>query len=303
MINFCKECGAKIEQSFKFCPTCGSEIIHSSSSPEKNTDQNSLIVEDRIICSNCGEENSVENDLCNSCGVKLGQSPNAKVQTKTADKKKVPLKIETGKTRKQSKPNKKVINEAQTASEKKLEPKKIAAYVGSVILVIFAILLFSGVFDSPKNISTQTVDNQQSQSSGIDLNEISKINELKDFVEKNPNDESAILELANLRFDSGFFQDAAANYDQYLKLNPNNADARIDMAVCYYNLRQFDKAESEIMAALKIEPKHQTAFLNLGVIYLAKQNIEKAKEQFKKAVELDANSEIGKKAQSLLESH
>ena len=75
------------------------------------------------------------------------------------------------------------------------------------------------------------------------------------------------------------------------------------MAVCYYNLQQFDKAESEILTALKYSPNHQTGFLNLGVIYLAKQNLEKSKEWFNKTVELDPNSEVGKKAKSLLESH
>ena len=38
MVSFCTECGAKVEQNFKFCPTCGSEI-NLSSSAQKNLDE------------------------------------------------------------------------------------------------------------------------------------------------------------------------------------------------------------------------------------------------------------------------
>jgi tetratricopeptide (TPR) repeat protein len=168
---------------------------------------------------------------------------------------------------------------------------------------VFLLLSFSGVIDLSSRASENVVTDEQNQSPGIDLSSISKINELKSIVEKNPENIAAILNLANLRFDSGFFEDAAENYEQYLKLDPKNVDARIDMAVCYYNLQQFDKAEVEILAALKQSPNHQIGYLNLGVVYLAKQNVEKAKEWLNKAVNLDPNSEIGKKAKSLLQSH
>jgi tetratricopeptide (TPR) repeat protein len=186
---------------------------------------------------------------------------------------------------------------------KKLDIKKIVGLIGVIFGIFLLLLIVSGVFSESENISIPQNSDQQFQSPGADLNSISKINELRSLVEREPNNASAVLDLANLRFDSGFFEDAAKNYDQYLKLNPKSADARIDMAVCYYNLQQFDRAEFEILEALKIAPKHQTGYLNLGVVYLAKQNIEKSREWFNKAVELDPTSEIGKKAKSLLQSH
>jgi TolA-binding protein len=301
MVNFCTECGAKVELDFKFCPICGSEI--NSFSPTPKLDESAFKNTQVIVCTNCGEENSLESSVCNSCGVKLNKTKTAIVTPSNNFKANTQANIEKPKSKKPNKAQNKNKNESTVIINKKLDSKKILAFVGISIGLVLLVLVASGVIDLTGSKTTPTVMAQQNQDSGIDLSSISKINELKNIVEKDPNNASAILDLANLRFDSGFFEDAAKNYDQYLKLDPRNANARIDMAVCYYNMQKFDKAESEIITALKYSPNHQTGYLNLGVIYLAKQNLEKSKEWFNKAVELDPNSEVGKKAKSLLESH
>jgi len=55
--------------------------------------------------------------------------------------------------------------------------------------------------------------------------------------------------------------------------------------------------------ALEYKPDHQIAHLNLGIVNLAASNVEKSKEWLRKAVDLNPNSEIGKRAQELLNSH
>src|SRR4030066_1339430 len=300
MVSYCTECGAKVELNFKFCPICGSEINLSSS--QQSLDGTLSRTEQVIICTNCGEENSLESSVCNSCGAKLDKTKTAAVKISNDVKANRQAKIEKPKSKKHNKPQSKNKNEPAVTVAKKLEGKKILAFIGISIALVLLVLIASGVIDLSGSKTTPIVVTQQTQGPGIDLNSISKINELKSIVEKDPNNATAILDLANLRFDSGFFEDAAKNYEQYLKFNPKNANAQIDLGVCYYNMKQFDKAESEILATLKYSPKHQTAYLNLGVIYLAKQNMEKAKESFRKTVELDPNSEVGRKAKSLLES-
>ena len=241
--------------------------------------------------------------MCSSCGVKLNKAKLATVTVSNNIKASTQTDNQKPRTKKQDKNQNKNRKEAPIKVEKKLDNKKILAFIGISFAVVLLILIASGVIDLSGSKATPVEVTQQNPDSGIDLGSISKINELKNIVENDPNNASAILDLANLRFDSGFFEDAAKNYEQYLKIDQKNANARIDMAVCYYNLQQFDKAESEILTALKYSPNHQTGLLNLGVIYLAKQNLEKSKEWFNKAVELDPNSEVGKKAKSLLESH
>jgi tetratricopeptide (TPR) repeat protein len=75
------------------------------------------------------------------------------------------------------------------------------------------------------------------------------------------------------------------------------------MAICYYNLGDNTTAISEIETAIKYQPKHQIAYLNLGIINLTAKNIEASKTWFKKTAELDPNTEAGKRAQELLNSH
>ena len=301
MVIYCVECGAKVELNFKFCPICGSEINLSSSdlSSGNKTSQMGEV----IICSNCGDENSLDSSVCHSCGIKLHRSKTSSVAV--TEQKKIDSKPNNviSKPKKHLKQQSKNSVEFSTPKAKELESKKILVLVGVIAGVILLILIASGIIDLSGSKPDTTLVNQQNQSSGIDLSSITKINELKSVVEKDPSNSTALLDLANLRFDSGFFEDAAKNYEQYLKFDPKNADARIDMGVCYYNMQQFDKAESEVLAALKYSPKHQTGYLNLGVINLAKQNVEKAREWFNKAVEIDPNSDIGKKAKSLLQTH
>lgn len=296
MVSYCTECGAKLDRSFKFCPNCGLEINSSVSSNEQ-------MVTYVVVCSNCGDENPAGSTVCNSCGVKLSNSKiiNAVVQPKTKSDEKVPNK--NFKQKKSNKAQIKNVNQTIAAEGKKLEGKRAFIIAFVFLAIISLILIASGIVDLSSNQPLQTNINQQAQGSGIDLSSLSRINELVSIIQKNPNDANSLLELADLRFDSGFFEDASKNYQQYLSIEPQNPDARIDMAVCYYNLQQFDRAEAEILEALKFAPKHQTGFLNLGVINLAKQNMEKAKEWFNKAVELNPNSDIGKKAKSLLQSH
>jgi Tfp pilus assembly protein PilF len=55
--------------------------------------------------------------------------------------------------------------------------------------------------------------------------------------------------------------------------------------------------------ALQYQPKHQLAHLNLGIVNLTAGNVDESKEWFRKAIEIDPNSQAGKRAQELLQSH
>ena len=151
-----------------------------------------------IICNRCGDENSLDSKVCHSCGVKLDKSKitTGKIEFKSnvADQ----PKVEKPKTKKQGKPQNKNKNESTAVPEKKLESKKIFALIGASAAVVVLILVASGVIDISGNKPVSREVIQQNQSSGIDLSAITKINELKNIVEKNPDNAAAILDLANL---------------------------------------------------------------------------------------------------------
>jgi len=283
-VNYCAECGFKIEGEFKFCPNCGSQIKFEGSSPNEVTaNQNEV-----IICKNCGEENSVDNSICFSCGIPLnGNKRKKEVSTKQVAKKHIQKKTD----------NKKIDNE-----EKVLDNKKILIISSAIVVVFIFALIISGVFDSEVKTNVTQLSNQTS-SSGINLANMEEINKLEAAVTTNPDDLESTLHLAHLQQDAGMYEKAITNYKKYLAKNPESADNRVDMAICYYNLGDNTTAISEMETALKYQPKHQIAHLNLGIVNLAARNIEASKEWFRKAAELDPNSEAGKRAQELLTSH
>ncbi len=223
------------------------------------------------FCSQCGFKFDKDYKYCPECGTKVSVSKNTRINN----------------------------------NSKQLNPKIIYGILVLAIVVVAVILLTSGMFNSTP-VSNVTFNQNQQQgdiSSGVNLNNMQMINDLEAKVKQNPEDYNSLLELAHLKNDSGLFEAAIQNYKTYLEKNPANADARVDMGVCYFNLRDYTNAAKEMETALKYAPNHQIALLNLGVVNLSAGNLEKSKEWLKKAVEVDPASDIGKKAEQLLNNH
>jgi tetratricopeptide (TPR) repeat protein len=287
-VKYCVECGFKLEGEFKFCPNCGNPI-----STSEDILQNERLVESKkvVVCKNCGEENPIENSVCFSCGILL------KDKKSFSSEKQPKRNLQKDSTPEKGNSKKNIIDE-----EKVLDNKKILI-ISSVIVLIFIIaLIASGVFDSGIQRSVTQMNNQ-SENSGVNMANMQEINDLENKVASNPEDMESTLHLAHLLQDSGFFEKAITNYRKFLEKNQENADVRVDMAICYYNINDYNTAIAEMEAALKYQPKHQIAHLNLGIVNLTAKNLAASKEWFQKTVDIDPNSEAGKRAQELLTSH
>jgi TolA-binding protein len=289
-VNYCAECGFKIESEFKFCPNCGSKIYSDISS--LNSTQNESI--ESVICKNCGEENPIENSNCFSCGIPLSgnktkRQDGPKQELKKVDRNESSLKNTSVKRN--------GINE-----EKVLDNKKILIISSAIVVVFIFALVASGVFDSGIQKDVSQMSNQTSVP-GVNLTNMEEITQLENKVSTDPEDMESALHLAHLLQDANLSEKAIMNYKKYLTKFPENADARVDMAICYYNLGDYTTAISEMETAIKFQPNHQIAYLNLGIVNLAAKNVEASKSWFKKTAELDPNSEAGKRAQELLNSH
>jgi thioredoxin-like negative regulator of GroEL len=55
--------------------------------------------------------------------------------------------------------------------------------------------------------------------------------------------------------------------------------------------------------ALDRNPTHQPAAFNLGVVHLAMGNVEESRTWLSKAMSMDKDSELGRRAQKMLEQH
>jgi TolA-binding protein len=304
MVKYCPSCGTRLEQEFNFCPSCGFDLRNiAGTEPEEKKNQEPS-VKRVVVCDNCGEENDEGNNICSYCGAPLKGAKIERVSRsgKLNEEKKPAVKKVKASGKSQTGMKISPSKSAETSTPKELNQKKLLLILAGVVVVVFIILYSSGILNStePDQVTQNQVSNQ---SSGVDLNNVQRINELEEKVKNNPEDTDALLELAHLRNDSGMYDKAIVDYQKYLEKVPKDPDARIDMGVCYYNLKNYDEAIKQMKLAVKYSPKHQIGYLNLGIVNLAAGNIEKSREWLQQAVQLDPNTEMGKRAQELLDSH
>jgi cytochrome c-type biogenesis protein CcmH/NrfG len=95
---------------------------------------------------------------------------------------------------------------------------------------------------------------------------MAEIQQLRDYVEKNPNDATAVRKLADLNFDIQNWQRAQELYAHYLQLKPNDTDVMTDLGITYRGLRQFDKALDMFRQAKTLDPNHWQSYYNEVVV-------------------------------------
>jgi hypothetical protein len=135
---------------------------------------------------------------------------------------------------------------------------------------------------------------------------------LEDAVKANPKDADAVLRLANALHDNGMLPRAIEHYKNYLSMHPENPDARVDLGICYDQMGMIDSLGSaqyyalaikEMDRALKGNPSHQPAAFNLGIVNLHRGELEESNKWLKKAAAMNKNSDLGMRAQQILQQH
>jgi Tfp pilus assembly protein PilF/RNA polymerase subunit RPABC4/transcription elongation factor Spt4 len=273
----CGSCGAGVTFGAERCPACGERIIWGTAGGAGKA------------CLNCGQLNEPGAVMCSSCGAKLGA---AKGQRGGQQRKQQP------------------VREART--KRPIEPWQIIAVVAVLALVGVLAYVELSRDHAPAAAPMQSgapmtmPPMMQQQQPAVD------IAALDAAVRANPTDAKAVLALANGLHDNGEWLRAVENYTKYLKTHPKDPDARVDMGVCYYQLgmqdtvntaRYFALAITEMEAALRGTPTHQPAAFNLGVVNLQKGDLDISNRWFRKAVELGPATDLGTRAQRMLQQH
>ena len=124
--------------------------------------------------------------------------------------------------------------------------------------------------------------------------------ELKDAVEKNPEDTIALKNYADFLSASHNMSDAITYYNKILQVDPKRADIHFSLALIYYNKQDFAKCEDENNKVLKFDPKNQMALYNLGAIAATRGEVIKAKDFWNEVIEINPESETGKLAKESL---
>jgi Flp pilus assembly protein TadD len=93
-----------------------------------------------------------------------------------------------------------------------------------------------------------------------------EVAKLRAYVEQNPNDADAVLQLANLNFDIRNWMRAEELYRQYLKLRPGDANVMTDLGISYRESRKFAEALAQFDEAQRLAPEHWQSYYNEIVV-------------------------------------
>jgi cytochrome c-type biogenesis protein CcmH/NrfG len=291
----CGDCGAPVSEGDKFCPQCGVRIDR----PASTESNGRLSPPEATHCVVCGNNVSNEAAFCESCGAAL---KNASVHSrKPSNVSKVPKKGGGGQGSSKGKGR-------RTAS---FEPWQVI--VGIVVVGLVGFFAYTELSRAPVSPISAPPEMFPAQAA-VSMQDIDR---LQETVDANPDDDVSLLRLANMlqdasRSNSTLLMRAVDTYAKYLKLKPNDPNARVDMGICYFEMARTDsnnaasliaKSIQEMKAALDANPTHQPAAFNLGIVNLNAGNLEESNKWFRRTVELNPNSDLGKKAQQMIEQH
>jgi len=279
----CGECGADVPPGAAACSKCGAAV----ELPEVG------MVGNRRVCTSCGYRNTAKATFCESCGAQLpgvaatGSAPREARAAKPAR----PASAKRGASKKEG--------------TSRFEPWQVIS--GVAVLALIAVVAYM-LIPRDQGAAPQTVTSPEPQAAAS----MAQIESLQQAVDANPRDAATRLRLANILHDVGMLPRAIDNYNEYLELEPKDPNARVDLGICYDQLalqdssnapRYFALAVQEMQTAVKNAPTHQPAAFNLGIVNLHMGNLEESNKWFKRVVELDRNSELGIRAQNILQQH
>lgn len=274
----CGNCGTSLSLNERECSQCG-EQVEFAGSPS--------------ACPACGHSNVNSGSYCESCGARMKAEASGPAREAPAN---LP-----GKDQKP----------ASASIRHRFEPWQIAAGVA-----MFLLLAYFGYSELDRPYPPPVVQQKPAppRQSPVPTDELRRLGQL---VAANPNDAGAVLQFANRLHDAGlsdpqYLPRAIDTYKQYLVLNPSDPNARVDLGICYFEIGKLDSSQSaryfgqaveQMEIAFQAHPDHQPAAFNLGIVSLFMGDMEGSTNWFRKAVELNPESDLGKRAQNLLSQH
>jgi tetratricopeptide (TPR) repeat protein len=122
-----------------------------------------------------------------------------------------------------------------------------------------------------------------------------------EFLEKahqlQPENYEVIVNLGNVNFDAGQYEEAEKMYSQALAKKPDDADVRTDLGLTFVfrSTPDHDRAIQEFKRVLEQNPKHVQALQNLTVAYTKKSDAANATATLARLEQVDsANSALPK---------
>ena len=146
------------------------------------------------------------------------------------------------------------------------------------VVVAFAVGFLSGVvFTIYRSPQQQTADALPvSAPAPATTGNDAQIEMLKRHLAHEAGDLKSWIELGNLCFDSGRYDDAALAYEKALAIDDTNADVWTDLGVMYRRQGRPQKAIEAFDHAIAVDNRHEVARFNKGVVLM--HDLSRAKD-------------------------
>jgi protein O-mannosyl-transferase len=102
----------------------------------------------------------------------------------------------------------------------------------------------------------------------------------------NPNSLAAHINLGNVFFDRGDYQDAKEQYYQVLKIRPDFAQAHNNLGNILEREGKLEQAIAELNLTLQLKPDYAEAYNNLGIVLELQGKMKEAVDDYNKALQL-----------------
>jgi cytochrome c-type biogenesis protein CcmH/NrfG len=130
----------------------------------------------------------------------------------------------------------------------------------------------------------------------------SRASAMKTTAQQNPTDAVTRVQLANMYFDAGRFQEAVDWYEAALKIHPKDVNASTDLGIAYYYMNEPDRALAQFDRSLGVDPGHAKTLLNIGIVRaFGKQDLKGAADVWQKVLVVAPSSEEARAAKQALD--
>jgi tetratricopeptide (TPR) repeat protein len=112
-----------------------------------------------------------------------------------------------------------------------------------------------------------------------------QINNLKQEIERDPNNATALAQLGTMYMDAGKFPQAIEYFERALKVR-DDPQVRTDLGICYRNNNEPDKSLAQFRQVVQAHPDQWQALFNEVIILAELRHIDEAKSELAKLQQL-----------------
>jgi len=126
-----------------------------------------------------------------------------------------------------------------------------------------------------------------------------QIANLKQEIERDPNNATALAQLGTMYMDAGKFPQAIEYFERALKVR-DDAQVRTDLGICYRNNNEAEKSLAQFRQVVQAHPEQWQALFNEVIILAETRHIDEARVELAKLQKLrPGDPDVEKLAQGL----